>query len=431
MSLLMQALKKAERAKDDQTTGAEASAPALAVDDLTLAPLEEPPSEEAPPPRRERQAPPPPMAKPAARPMAMPAPDPRTMRVLAVLGALVLLAGVFAYLYWRAMYGPGSSRNLPMVPMPGQETAAVGAPAAAAPPSSVIAYAADVRPPSAPPPSQVMQLTPEDYQRMDSGQPGMPAPMAAAPASAAPVPAAPIAAAAPAMAAPEPVRARAIEAAPVPAAPRAASPPPRTAADNPIRVARAKAPLVVPLPLQQAYAAYQSGDMAGARRQYQAVLAQDPNNRDAILGDAAIALQERDTQRAAGDYLRLLEADPNDSDALAGLAGLPQAQVGQLEARLRRALDREPDAGPVLFALGNLYAREGRWAEAQQQYFRAVGSAPGNASYVFNLAVGLDRMNQKRLARDYYQRALALADQGAVQFDRNAAAARLRELGAE
>ena len=82
----------------------------------------------------------------------------------------------------------------------------------------------------------------------------------------------------------------------------------------------------------------------------------------------------------------------------------------------------------MLFALGNLYAQQGRWSDAQQVYFRAVGAAPDNPDYVYNLAIGLDRLNQGKLALGYYQRALALAQDKAVGFDRNALRKRMHEL---
>ena len=46
------------------------------------------------------------------------------------------------------------------------------------------------------------------------------------------------------------------------------------------------------------------------------------------------------------------------------------------------------------------------WPDAQQAYFRAYSSVPDNADYAFNLAVGLDRLSQRKLALSYYQRAL-------------------------
>jgi cytochrome c-type biogenesis protein CcmH/NrfG len=83
----------------------------------------------------------------------------------------------------------------------------------------------------------------------------------------------------------------------------------------------------------------------------------------------------------------------------------------------------------VLFALGNLYAQQGRWPDAQQAYFRAYGAAPDNPDYAYNLAVGLDRLNQPKLASTTTS-ALALAQDKAVGFDRNALRKRLHELNA-
>lgn len=185
--------------------------------------------------------------------------------------------------------------------------------------------------------------------------------------------------------------------------------------------------------LQGAYQAYAAGDIEAARSRYDSVLRQDGNNRDALLGLAAIALRERQPQQAAALYVRLLELDPNDGEAMAGLVGLRQASQGpdgQGEARLKAILQRLPENGPALFALGNLYASQQRWNEAQQQFFLAYSVTPGNPDYAFNLAIGLDRLNQGKLAVTYYQRALALAQTTPGSFDAAAVANRLRELGA-
>jgi tetratricopeptide (TPR) repeat protein len=198
-----------------------------------------------------------------------------------------------------------------------------------------------------------------------------------------------------------------------------------------IRVARANKPEQVNPSLQSGFTAYNNGDLPAARQSYQSVLRQDPNNRDALLGMAALAARDNQADQAAGIYARLLELDPNDNDALAGLSSVRQGDPGQSEGRLRRMAERNPESGPLLFALGNLYARQGRWPEAQQHYFRAYSANPNNADYAFNLAIGLDRLNQGKLALTYYQRALELAPRGAVNFDREAAATRARELGAQ
>jgi len=181
--------------------------------------------------------------------------------------------------------------------------------------------------------------------------------------------------------------------------------------------------------LQAGYGAVVSGDLSTAQQQYDGVLARDPNNRDALLGSAAVAERAKHPNQASAVYLRLLQLNPDDADALAGLIGLNQGDPGQSEQRLQAMLRQNPESGPLHFALGNLYAHQGRWPDAQQSYFRAYTAAPGNADYAFNLAVGLDRLNQPKLAIGYYQKALALAQDRAANFDRNALRKRLHELG--
>jgi tetratricopeptide (TPR) repeat protein len=245
---------------------------------------------------------------------------------------------------------------------------------------------------------QMQGLSPEDYARMDR--------IAAARQDA---------------------QAAAASAAPSSASPAAGLPPAGTG--ETIQVARsASAPQVHPL-VQGGYNAYRNGDLATARAQYEAALQAEPGNRDGILGLAALSAREGRPSQAASLYARLLDADPRDPDALAGMASLRGADPGDAERRLRRALEQHPEAPSALFALGSLYARQNRWSEAQQLFFRAHAAQPTHPDYAYNLAVGLDRLNQPRLARDYYARALALAEAGgAATFDRAAAANRVREL---
>ena len=48
--------------------------------------------------------------------------------------------------------------------------------------------------------------------------------------------------------------------------------------------------------------------------------------------------------------------------------------------------------------LGNQLAQQGRWSEAQQEYFKAFASEPDNADFAYNLAVSLDHLRQPKLA---------------------------------
>lgn len=178
------------------------------------------------------------------------------------------------------------------------------------------------------------------------------------------------------------------------------------------------APSAIHTSLQRAYSAFHGGDLALARQEYRNVLRQDPANRDGLLGSALIALREQSPDQAAALFGRMLELDPSDPDAIAGLAALQPGDPSRDESRLKQTITQQPNSASAWFALGNLYARQSRWSEAQQAFFRAFGMAPANADFAYSLAVSLDQLGQGRLALDYYQHALGLAQDGRAGFDR-------------
>ncbi len=198
--------------------------------------------------------------------------------------------------------------------------------------------------------------------------------------------------------------------------------------EAPIRISRER-PTVSPA-LGRAYAALLAGRLDDARRDYERVLHGDPKHVDALLGLATIALREGRSDLAEGYFLSALESDPLNQHAQAALLNLGGAPSDpQLsESRLKSLLAAQPDSPPLEFALGNLYARQGRWSEAQQSYFRAFSGEPDNADYLYNLAVSLDHLRQATLAAQYYRQALAAAEARGAAFERAPVEARLRQL---
>ncbi|WP_338849191.1 tetratricopeptide repeat protein [Massilia sp. W12] len=180
--------------------------------------------------------------------------------------------------------------------------------------------------------------------------------------------------------------------------------------------------------LQQAWQAWQNGQPAQARTLWLQVLQADADNRDAHLGLAAAAQLQGQEEQAAQHYLRLLEIDPLDPDAAAALTGMQSMDAQAGAARINKILLQHPQAPALHFVLGNLYAQQQRWNDAQQSYFRAYTLAPGNPDYQFNLAIALDRLGQSRLALEYYQKALSTP--GASAFAREAAQTRVAQLQA-
>ncbi len=178
--------------------------------------------------------------------------------------------------------------------------------------------------------------------------------------------------------------------------------------------------------LRNAYIAYRSGKLDEAQPLYLQMLDKDPRNIDALLGLAAIAQQRDEDLPAAQYYSRVLALDPRNAAANAGMSALTTNDNS--ESRLKTLLREQKDSAALHFALGNLYAEQARWGEAQQAYFNAYMLEPGNAEFAFNLAVSLDHLGQNKLAAQHYQRALQLDQPHSAGFDHAQIEQRVLEL---
>lgn len=215
------------------------------------------------------------------------------------------------------------------------------------------------------------------------------------------------------------------QSAPASSATDAAAPQPGAESNITITPARVQSDPI----LDGAFAAFNAGDLARARADYQQVLRTSPDSRDALLGLAAVETQAKRHDAADRYYTRLLELDPRDAYAQAGLIGL-RGQTDPLaaESRLKSMIASQPGVSFLHFTLGNQYAAQGRWAEAQQAYFQAYTSDSEQPDFAYNLAVSLDRMHQTKPALEYYRRALALAADRPVSFDKAQISKRVLQL---
>jgi tetratricopeptide (TPR) repeat protein len=215
---------------------------------------------------------------------------------------------------------------------------------------------------------------------------------------------------------------------PTAASPAAASDPNANARER-IAVSATNAQPRLNPQLSQAYALLQAGKTEEAQALYTKVNQSEPLNIDALLGLAYIATQENRSDEASRLYLRIIELNPRHALSQAALIALiGRADPAASESRLKQLISREPSAF-LHFVLGNLYAEQSQWSQAQQAYFQAHHLDPGNADYAYNLAVGLDHLRQTKLALNYYRRAEQLASsQARPNFDVSNARERIRIL---
>lgn len=426
MSLLLEALKKAERAKEEAAqrraktepeaiaaaAAAQAAAPAEPLPPLPdirqpleivrdEAPQPEPAltlAEEKPRPAPAASGTPPRAPQPKAEAVAgdraaarkvfeakFREPNPR-LPFFITMGALgVFAVGTVVY-FWMQLRPPAALVNLNPKPPVGEQVAA--APKASAP--------------GAPAPAAAK-----------SAIPGLPA--TATPPAPAPV------------IKPEPAP-RVAETPLLKPAVRPAAPPRNEPA--PTEVTTSRAAPQVHARVSTGYAAYLAGDLATARSEYEQALREEPANRDALLGLAALDVRAGRFEAAEGAYQRLLRADPRDAHAHAALIALRGGRFdpAAAESRVKSMLAENPGAHVLNFTLGNQFAQQGRWAEAQQEFFKAFAAEPENADFAYNLAVSLDHLRQPRLALEYYQRAVTLAKARGASFDTAAAEARAAQL---
>lgn len=196
---------------------------------------------------------------------------------------------------------------------------------------------------------------------------------------------------------------------------------------SPVRIERQRTEEIDP-GLRAAYAAYRDGKLDEAQQQYLALYRRDAHNADALLGLAAIARQRGELQLAAQYYAGVLAIDPRNAAASAGMAALSEDD-DNTESRLKLLLREQGNSAVLHFALGNLYAGQSRWGEAQQAYFNAVALEPDNAEFAYNLAVSLDHLGQGVPAAQHYRRALKLDPLRSAGFDHVQVSRRIGELG--
>jgi protein O-GlcNAc transferase len=130
---------------------------------------------------------------------------------------------------------------------------------------------------------------------------------------------------------------------------------------------------------------------------YRAVLAAEPEHRDALVNLANVLFQREDYAEVVVTTDRLLALPQVVRGSIRLLRALAQERLGDMagsEATLREAAGRRPDDPTIHAYLGTLYVRQQRYNEAEAPLHRSVELAPSSAYALSMLA----RARQHRCA---------------------------------
>jgi tetratricopeptide (TPR) repeat protein len=155
-----------------------------------------------------------------------------------------------------------------------------------------------------------------------------------------------------------------------------------------------------------------SGDIAGARRQLQALRAEEPGQQKRLYQVEAELLQRADMQEEAMSVLSVaLELFRGDFDLLYARALLAERmnRLDITESDLRQILASEPDHVDALNALGYTLAdRTDRYREAYDYIHRALELHPDNNAILDSMGWVLYRLGNYEEAIHYLRRSLAI-----------------------
>ncbi len=157
---------------------------------------------------------------------------------------------------------------------------------------------------------------------------------------------------------------------------------------------------------------FQQGNYRAAGRQYQQILAEDPNNLDALSNLGVVYIRSGNLQ-AAESVLEKAVAIAPDNDFLLTTLGVVQYRQSKFDeaiVQLTKAIAINPKSATAHNYLGIAASQKGRQQEAEKEILQALANNPDDADAHFNLAVILitTQPGSKELAKEHYARATAL-----------------------
>src|SRR6266540_1751031 len=166
----------------------------------------------------------------------------------------------------------------------------------------------------------------------------------------------------------------------------------------------------------------EDGKYRTAEKQYQTVLAKDPDNLDALSNLGVVYFRTGKIRSAESTLKKALAIAPNDDFVLTtlGIVHYRQSRFDDALKELRKAIELNPDSATAHNYLGITASQKGRQQEAEKEMLQAIAKDPNYADAHFNLAVILitTQPPSRELAREHYARATALGTQPSPSLER-------------
>jgi len=147
--------------------------------------------------------------------------------------------------------------------------------------------------------------------------------------------------------------------------------------------------------LNRAYDALIAGDSEQAVDIYQNIIADQPQNQDALFGLAATYHRAGELAKARPLYGALLRINPEHREGLNNFLVLVSDEAPE-EAlfELQKLQQRNPDFSPIPAQMALVLEKLGQADMARDQMMKAIRLAPENLVYKYNLAVMMDRQGR-------------------------------------
>jgi tetratricopeptide (TPR) repeat protein len=175
-------------------------------------------------------------------------------------------------------------------------------------------------------------------------------------------------------------------------------------------------PDAAPTQLLLAQISLATGNATAARAAFERVLAVEPTSTEAVDGlvrlDAAAKQPAKGVERAT----KLVRDLPKiaDSHYIAGRAHFAANDLERAEASLRQAVAIDQSFIPAYLLLAEVYVRQQKLVEAQQEFERIIKQRPNEVSAHTMVGILLEAQQKSAEARQAYQRALDLDPRAAV-----------------